>query len=87
MEEFVTIDGAGRVVVPKAIRERLHLTKGSRLKVREDGCCLVIEPIPEECIPADVDGILVIRGRLAGEVPDHRAIRDQRTRHLVSSGR
>jgi AbrB family looped-hinge helix DNA binding protein len=86
MEDLVTIDSAGRLVVPKAIRERLHLTKGSRLKIRENDSCLILERIPEECIPAEVDGLLLIRGRLAGEIPDHRAIRDQRTRRLVSSG-
>ena len=35
----------------------------------------------------EVDGLLVIRGRLAGGIPDHRTLRDLRIAHLVSSGR
>lgn len=33
MTATITIDKAGRVVLPKSIRERLHLREGSRLKV------------------------------------------------------
>jgi len=33
MTATITIDKAGRVVLPKSIRERLHLREGSRLKL------------------------------------------------------
>jgi bifunctional DNA-binding transcriptional regulator/antitoxin component of YhaV-PrlF toxin-antitoxin module len=65
MEEIITIDGAGRLVGPKAMRQRLRLRKGSRLWVREEGG----EPM---------DGLLVIRGRLTGPLPDHREAREAR---------
>jgi AbrB family looped-hinge helix DNA binding protein len=85
MEIVITIDAAGRLVVPKAIRERLQLEEGTRLRVREDsGRRLVLEPITEDAVPAEVNGILVIRGRLLGEIPDHR---EQRTRRIRSLGR
>jgi AbrB family looped-hinge helix DNA binding protein len=32
-----TIDGAGRLVIPKPIRERLGLRGGERLEVRQEG--------------------------------------------------
>ena len=85
MEEIATIDRAGRLVVPKGIRTRLHLREGTRMRVREEGNRrLVLEPVSEECVPAEVDGLLVIRGRLAGEIPDHR---EQRARRIGSLGR
>jgi AbrB family looped-hinge helix DNA binding protein len=87
MVEIITIDGAGRLVVPKALRRKLRLVKGSRLRVTGEGGRLVFEPVPEECTAVEVNGLLVIRGRLAGEVPDHRTLRDRRIEHLVSSGR
>lgn len=83
MEEIIAIDGAGRLVVPKAIRTRLHLQEGTRLRVREEaGRRLVLEPVSEEGVPVEVDGLLVIRGRLVGEIPDHREQRTQRIRSL-----
>jgi AbrB family looped-hinge helix DNA binding protein len=83
MEEIITIDGAGRVVVPKAIRTRLRLQEGTRLRVREEaGKRLVLEPVSAEGVPVEVDGLLVIRGRLVGEIPDHREQRMQRIRSL-----
>lgn len=78
MEEFATIDAAGRLVVPKAMRERLGLSQGSRVRLREEGHQLVVEPLLEESVVVDVDGLPVVRGRLIAEVPDHRALRDAR---------
>jgi AbrB family looped-hinge helix DNA binding protein len=83
MEDIITIDAAGRLVVPRAMRDRLQLRGGSRLRVRvEAGTRLILEPIEEETVPVDVDGLLVIRGRLVGEIPDHRDQRESRVRSL-----
>lgn len=41
-----TIDGAGRIVVPKALRERLGLTGGREVDIREREGRLEIEPAP-----------------------------------------
>jgi len=83
MDEIITIDGAGRIVVPKAIRNRLQLRNGARLRVREEeGQRIVLEPLSEQASPVEAEGLLVIRGRLLGEMPDHRAQRSQRIREL-----
>jgi AbrB family looped-hinge helix DNA binding protein len=88
MEEIIAIDAAGRLVVPKAIRLRLQLREGTRLRVREEaGKRLVLEPVSEEGAPAEVDGLLVIRGHLVGEIPDHREQRTQRIRSLGRTAR
>jgi AbrB family looped-hinge helix DNA binding protein len=78
MEEVATIDAAGRLVVPKAMRERLGLSQGTRVRLREEAHRIVIEPMLEESVVVEVDGLPVVRGRLIGEVPDHRALRDAR---------
>jgi len=44
MNATVEIDKAGRVVVPKKMREALHLVPGTRLSVRQEGERLVVEP-------------------------------------------
>jgi len=41
-----TIDGAGRVVVPKVLREALQLQGGSVLDIRVRGGLLELEPMP-----------------------------------------
>ena len=83
MEEIITIDGAGRLVIPKPMRARLHLREGTRLRVSDEGGNrLVLEPVTPEVVPVEVEGLLVIRGRLAGEIPDHREQREQRIRSL-----
>ena len=87
MEDIITIDAAGRLVVPKALRARLALREGTRLHVREEQGRLVLEPIPEEGVPAEADGLLVIRGRLVGAIPDHREQRARRIRSLARSPR
>ena len=39
-----TIDGAGRVVIPKELRERLDLQTGTPLEIRERDGLIEIEP-------------------------------------------
>lgn len=41
-----TIDSAGRIVVPKAMRERLGLSGGRAVDIRERDGRLEIEPVP-----------------------------------------
>ena len=44
MNAIAEIDKAGRVVVPKKMREALHLVPGTRLTLRQDGDSIVLEP-------------------------------------------
>jgi hypothetical protein len=48
------------------------------VRLREEGHRLVVEPMLEESVVVEVDGLPVVRGRLVAEVPDHRALRDAR---------
>ncbi|MCC7534625.1 MAG: AbrB/MazE/SpoVT family DNA-binding domain-containing protein [Deltaproteobacteria bacterium] len=82
MADVVTIDAAGRLVIPKAIRARLQLRDGSRLEIREEGGRILLEQVADAGVPVEVEGLLVIRGRLLREVPDHRELRADRIRSL-----
>jgi AbrB family looped-hinge helix DNA binding protein len=44
----ITIDGAGRIVVPKPIRDRLQLEGGAILEVAERDGVIEIRPAPVE---------------------------------------
>jgi len=70
-----TIDKAGRVVIPKALRNQVGLRPGE-IEVVVDGAGLRIEPVTGDEIE-DVDGRLVVPA--SGQVltvDDVRAIRD-----------
>lgn len=41
-----TIDRAGRLVVPKSIRQAAHLQPGTRVRIRLVDGCVQIEPVP-----------------------------------------
>jgi AbrB family looped-hinge helix DNA binding protein len=77
-----TIDQAGRVVVPKALREALGLTGGARLTIEERDGELVISRVGggSEVIERD--------GRLVLVAPDDTApLTAEQVRELVERGR
>ncbi|MBV9013548.1 MAG: AbrB/MazE/SpoVT family DNA-binding domain-containing protein [Pseudonocardiales bacterium] len=55
-----TVDAGGRVVVPKAIRDRLALHTGSEVEVIESDGSVVVTPVTERVPMAEEAGILVI---------------------------
>jgi AbrB family looped-hinge helix DNA binding protein len=71
MNAIAEIDKAGRVVVPKKLREALHLVPGTRLNLRQEGESLVIE------LQTASRGLYMKRGTLvydAGPVPPSNAV-------------
>ncbi len=45
MSALITIDKAGRVVIPKAMREKLHLEPGDSLEMERDGDQITLRPV------------------------------------------
>jgi AbrB family looped-hinge helix DNA binding protein len=63
-----TVDRFGRVVVPKAMRERLGLRAGTALEIEEAQGHLLLRPV-EDTSPLIVkEGILVFAGAALGDL-------------------
>jgi AbrB family looped-hinge helix DNA binding protein len=71
-----TIDKAGRLVVPKVLRERVGLRAGSAVELTTDGAAIRIEPVAGEGL-SEESGRLVIPAT-GTQVDDElvRALRD-----------
>lgn len=86
----VTIDPAGRIVVPKSLRERFNLIAGTELEIEVRGECLQLRKVGAEPALVRKKGILVHHGgdRVNLDVVAFiRAERDSRGRRVVSEGR
>lgn len=54
-----TIDGAGRVVIPKPLRDEIGLRPGQELSIEARDGQIVIEPVEVPMILAEERGVLV----------------------------
>ena len=63
-----TLDRFGRIVIPKKIREDLHLQVGSSIRIEEDDGKIVLIPIEGEPSLLKKDGVLVFSGKAVGNV-------------------
>jgi len=54
-----TIDKAGRLVIPRALRDRIGLAEGGEVELELDGAAVRIEPISGTELK-DVAGLLII---------------------------
>jgi len=77
------IDKAGRIILPKPLRERLQLREGCELLLEERPDGLVLRPVEHQSSMAQEHGIWVHQGQAPGAfnwdtIVD--AIRDERIR-------
>ena len=85
----VTIDRAGRIVVPKSLRERFNLVAGTELEIEANGECLQLRKVGAEPALVRKKGILVHHGdaRVTLDVAAFiRAERESRSRRILSAG-
>jgi AbrB family transcriptional regulator (stage V sporulation protein T) len=85
MAKRVPIDRLGRVVIPKAIRDRYGLHAGSEVAIVPDGDRISLEPVVEEAVVEERDGILIIASDLVGEPVTAQTIRDERLDRLAGN--
>jgi AbrB family looped-hinge helix DNA binding protein len=78
----VTIDAAGRIVVPKPLRDRYRLHEGSTLEIEEGTSSFVLRPLTQS--PAIVlrDGLLVYVGEVPRSVRQADLVDDLREERL-----
>lgn len=83
MADEATIDRAGRLVIPKALRDKLGLSAGTRLHITAEEGSLRLSPDRPAPALRERHGFLVI-DMAGGEVldVDHRAERDRRVTRL-----
>jgi len=89
MNAKVTIDGTGRVVIPKKLRDELRLTAGDSLTVESDGEGVTLRPVRPEARMRKKHGIWVFhsgRSISAAETDQVLAdLREERDRSLYGS--
>jgi AbrB family looped-hinge helix DNA binding protein len=62
MNTTITLDKAGRVVIPKALRDELRLAPGDSLTLESDGDQVMLRPIRTVSALHKKRGIWVFRG-------------------------
>jgi AbrB family looped-hinge helix DNA binding protein len=58
------IDGAGRIVLPKRIRDRFRLTAGATLELEERPEALILRPVEQSPAIVRRDGLWVYVGKV-----------------------
>ena len=83
----LTLDKAGRVVIPKRLRDQLHLSSGDTLEIESHGDAFIVRPVREEATMYKEDGMWVVKTgqplTLEGVNAEIEAMREERHRHIV----
>jgi len=82
----VTIDSAGRIVVPKPVRERLGLRKDSKLELEETADGIVLKPVENEPLWRRENGRLVFMGCPVEKVDWDRIVDEDREARMRKIG-
>jgi AbrB family looped-hinge helix DNA binding protein len=80
----VTIDRAGRIVLPKPVRDRMQLTAGTAMELEGDGERITLRPMRPQATLRKESGIWVFQGPASDEsIPELvGAAREKRLREL-----
>jgi AbrB family looped-hinge helix DNA binding protein len=79
-----TVDRFGRIVVPKAVRDRHGLVPGSEVEIEDSGEAILLRHAIDLPGLVEKQGILVFRGRATGDLDS--AVRSLRNGRLHASG-
>ena len=79
MNTILTVDKAGRVVLPKPVRDELQLSAGDSLNLESSGDRIVLRPVRERADMREKEGIWVFRtGQPVSTASVNEAIRQLR---------
>ena len=68
MKKLLTVDAAGRVVLPQPVRRRFHLQRGSQLEIQVEPDGIRLRPKAPAPSLSDEDGLLVHEGEPTGDL-------------------
>ena len=87
MTAKLTLDKAGRVVIPKKLRDKLHMSAGDSFKLENVDEKIVLEPMREESTMFKKDGMWVIKTGKPLSLEDVNAViesaREERHRQIL----
>ena len=87
MNTTVTLDSAGRVVIPKPLRDELGLVPGDTLALESDGERVMLRPVRSSSALRKEQGVWVFRGgrKIAASDTDRvlEGLREERARGAV----
>jgi AbrB family looped-hinge helix DNA binding protein len=85
MTTKLTLDRAGRVLIPRALRKELHLGPGDSLQLNSEGGKITLRPVRPKALLRKERGVWVYQGE-----PTHASIpdlidqeREKRSRELM----
>jgi AbrB family looped-hinge helix DNA binding protein len=78
----VKIDKAGRIVVPKPIRDRLGLHEGSDLEIEETPEGVMLKPVEERSAMVKKRGLWVFTGKVPPGWDPVKAVEDAREERI-----
>ncbi len=81
----ITIDRAGRVVIPKEIRDRLHLQPGSELEIEVSGEEITLQAPTAETRLVEKAGVLVFDTQTESEIEIASFINEQRSHRSLAA--
>jgi AbrB family looped-hinge helix DNA binding protein len=84
MNATLTLDEAGRVVIPQELRDALHLGAGDTLELETEGGRIILRPVHPTGAMAQEHGVWVFRTgkRLAASVADETLVRIRQERDI-----
>jgi AbrB family looped-hinge helix DNA binding protein len=71
MTTKLTLDQAGRLMIPKALRQQLHLGPGDTIQLESEGDQITLRPCRPEAVLKKEKGVWVFQGEPANvSIPD-----------------
>jgi len=71
MKQKLSLDKAGRVVLPKALRDQMHLGPGDDLLIESEGERITLRPVRPQATLKKEYGVWVFQGEPSDEsIPD-----------------